>query len=48
MQSHIMRLDTDIGRLSDKIDKLYDLVNELLLKLAERGISSTKGRRKPQ
>lgn len=35
--SHIMRLDTDIGRLSDRIDALHDKFDQVLIALATKG-----------
>jgi len=38
MSSHIMRLDADIGRLEQKIDRIEELIKELLIELAKDGI----------
>lgn len=46
MSSHIMRLDTDIHRLSRKVDKLEDLINRLLIELAKSGQSRVRANRR--
>lgn len=38
--SHIMRLDADIGRVADRVEKLHDKFDQVLIAFATKGSAS--------